>query len=75
MQIKEAFCIKFITKKNQNQKSLLVERQNDNTSPGLGREDKSLALKREENLDMQSSDTSEEEMRESGRTFYPPPLT
>ena len=40
---------------------------------GLAGEDMSLALKREENLGMQSSDTSEEEMRESGRTFPPPP--
>ena len=52
----------------QNQNSLLVKRQNDNTPPGLGRgRYKSLALTREVNLDMQSSKGSAEEIRESGR--------
>ena len=36
---------------------------------GLAEEDKSLALKREVNLDMQSSDNSAEEISESGRAF------
>ena len=38
----------------QNQNSLLVQRQNDNIAPGtLGREDESLALTSEVNLDAQ----------------------
>ena len=36
---------------------------------GLAEEDKSLALTREVDLDMQSSDNSAEEMSESGRAF------
>ena len=36
---------------------------------GLAEEDKSLALTRDVNLDMQSSDSSAEEMSESGRAF------
>ena len=36
---------------------------------GLAEEDKSLALTREVNLDMQSSDNSAEEMGESWRAF------
>ena len=55
---------------NQNQNSLLVQRQNDNIAPGtLTGEDKSLALTREVSLDTQSSDISEEVIRESGRSF------
>ena len=44
---------------NQNQNCLLVQRQNDNIAPGaLGREDLSLALTRELNLDTHLSDIS-----------------
>ena len=56
-------------KSGQNQNSLLVKRQNDNTSPGDWSRKIRLALTREVNLDTQSSDSSAEEMRESGRTF------
>ena len=49
---------------NQNQNSLLVIRQIDNPSPGAV-----TALTREVNLDTLSSDSSEEEIRDSGRSF------
>ena len=52
-----------------NQNSLLViSKKNNNTSQGLGR-GRSLALTRKVNLNMQSSDSSAEEMSESGRSF------
>ena len=47
---------------NQNQNSLLVKRQNDNTSPG----DWPIALTREVNSDTQSSDSSAEDDRVQG---------
>ena len=56
-----------------NLNSLLVKRQIDNPSPGaVTGGNKSLALTREVtqvNLDMLSSDSSEEEIRDSGRSF------
>ena len=55
---------------NLNLNSLLVKRQIDNPSPGAvtgGNE--SLGLTREVNLDTLSSDSSEEEIRDSGRSF------
>ena len=57
---------------HQNQNSLLMKCQIDNTVPGgccLTGGDKSRAITREVNLDTQSSDISEEEIRESGRSF------
>ena len=55
---------------NQNQNSLLVIRQIYNPSPGaVTGENKSLALTREVNLDTLSSNSSEEEIRDSGRSF------
>ena len=55
---------------NLNLNSLLVKRQIDNTSPGaVTRENKSLALTRQVNLDTLSSDSSEEEIGDSGRSF------
>ena len=49
---------------------LLVKSQNDNPSPGAETGgNKSLALTREVNLDIQSSDNSAEEIRESVRSF------
>ena len=53
-----------------NLNSLLVKRQIDNPSPGaVTGENFSLALTREVNLDTLSSDSSEEEIRDSGRSF------
>ena len=55
---------------NLNLNSLLVKRQIDNPSPGdMTRGNYSLALTREVNLDTLSSDSSEEEIRDSGRSF------
>ena len=57
---------------NQNQNSLLVKRQTDNTTPGgwgFTGGDLSRALTREVNLDTQSSDNSAEDIRESGSSF------
>ena len=60
--------ISFCNKMNLN--SLLVKRQVDNPSPGaVTGGNKSLALAREVNLDTLSSDSSEEEIRDSGRSF------
>ena len=47
---------------NQNENSKLVKHHNDNTSPGLGRGAHTREV-------TQSSNSSEEEMRESGRSF------
>ena len=53
-----------------NLNSLLVKRQTDNPSPGAATGGNwSLALTREVNLDTLSSDSSEEEIRDSGRSF------
>ena len=53
-----------------NLNSLLVKRQIDNPSPGaVTGENQSLSLTREVNLDTLSSDSSEEEIRDSGRSF------
>ena len=53
-----------------NLNSLLVKRQIDNSSPGaVTGGNLSLALTREVNLDTLSSDNSEEEIRDSGRSF------
>ena len=53
-----------------NLNSLLVKRQIDNPSPGpVTGDNKSLAITREVNLDTLSSDSSEEEIRDSGRSF------
>ena len=50
--------------------SLLVKRQIDNPSPGaVTGGNQSLALTREVILDTLSSDSSEEEIRDSGRPF------
>ena len=47
-----------------------MKRQIDNPSPGaVTGENESLALIREVNLDTLSSDSSEEEIRDSGRSF------
>ena len=54
---------------NLNLNSLLVRRQIDNPSPGVVTGGKPLALTREMNLDTVSSDSSEEEIRDSGRSF------
>ena len=57
----------------QNQNSLLVTPQIDNPSPGsVTGGNQSLALTREVNLDTLSSDSSEEEIRDSGRSFQCP---
>ena len=51
--------------------SLLVKRQTVNPSPGAVTGGKlSLALTREVNIDTLSSDSSEEEIRDSGSSFY-----
>ena len=47
---------------NQNENSKLVKHHNDNTSPGLGRGAHTREI-------TQSSNSSVEEMRESGRSF------
>ena len=52
---------------SQNQNSSLVKRQNDNTSPGDW--PRKISPTREVNLDTLSSDSSEEEIRDSGRSF------
>ena len=52
-----------------NLNSLLVKCQIDNPSPGAVTGGKSLALTRQVNLDTLSSDSSEEEIRDSGRSF------
>ena len=53
-----------------NLNSLLVKRQIDNPSPGaVTGGNQSLALTREVNLDTLSYDSSEEEIRDSGRSF------
>ena len=53
-----------------NLNSLLVKRQIDNPSPGaVTGGNKSIALTREVNFDTLSSDSSEEEIRDSGRSF------
>ena len=52
---------------NQNQNSLLVNSKMTIPHQGLTEEDKFLALTREVNLDTQSSKSSAQEMRESGR--------
>ena len=55
---------------NLNLNSLLLKRQIDNASPGdVTGGNYSLALTREVNLDTLSSDSSEEEIRDSGRSF------
>ena len=55
---------------NLNLNSLLVKRQIDNPSPGaVTGGNQILALTREVNLDTLSSDSSEEEIRDSGRSF------
>ena len=47
----------------------MVYRQNDNTSTGLGRGRLVPSSHKGSKLDTQSSESSAEEMRESGRTF------
>ena len=60
----------FLLYANLNLISLLVTRQIDNPSPGaVTGGNYSLALTREVNLDTLSSDSSEEEIRDSGRSF------
>ena len=55
---------------NLNLNSLLVKRQVDNPLPGaVTGGNQSLALTREVNLDTLSSDSSEEEISDSGRSF------
>ena len=55
---------------NLNLNSLLVKRQIDNPSPGaVTGGNYSLALTREVKLDTISNDSSEEEIRDSGRSF------
>ena len=55
---------------NLNLNSLLAKRQIDNPSPGaVTGGNWSLALTREVNLDTLSSDSSEEEIRDSGMSF------
>ena len=55
---------------NLNLNSLLVKRQIDHPSPGaVTGGNQSLALTREVNLDTLSSDSSEEEIRDAGRSF------
>ena len=58
---------------NQNQNSLLVKRQTDNTTPGgMGLDRRGLVLsshKRSKFRHTQSSDNSAEEIRESGSSF------
>ena len=55
----------FACDQDQNQNSLLVKRQNDNTSPGFG----GGRLVPRFHKDTQSSDSSAEVMRESRRSF------
>ena len=62
-------CIEYVHL-NLNLNSLLVKRQTDYPSPGaVTGGDYSLALTREVNLDTLSSDSSEEEIRDTGRSF------
>ena len=59
-----------VTSQCLNLNSSLVKRQIDNPSPGaVAGGNQSLALTREVNLDTLSSDSSEEEIRDSGRSF------
>ena len=66
----EGLVTKTVLNLNLNLNSLLVKRQIDNPSPGaVTGGNQSLALTREVNLDTLLSDSSEEEIRDSGRSF------
>ena len=54
---------------DQDQDSLLVKRRNDNHSPGPVIRELVPSSHREVNLAIQSSDSSADEIRESGRAF------